>query len=106
LTDKEVIDAQGNYLSPGFIDIHIHGSGGSDVMDATPKALQTISSALLQTGTTSYLATTMTMPEQAIYAALENVKLTSNEIEGAKILGVHLEGPLLTPEKQGAQDQK
>jgi len=75
-------------------------------MDATPKALQTISSALLQTGTTSYLATTMTMPEQAICAALENVKLTSNEIEGAKILGVHLEGPFLNPEKHGAQDQQ
>jgi N-acetylglucosamine-6-phosphate deacetylase len=46
------------------------------------------------------------MPEQAIYAALENVKLTSNEIEGAKILGVHLEGPFLNPEKHGAQDQQ
>jgi len=106
LTDKKVIDAQGNYLSPGFIDIHIHGSGGADVMDATPKALQTISSTLLQTGTTSYLATTMSMSEAAIHAALENVKLTSNEIEGAKILGAHLEGPFLNPEKHGAQDQQ
>ena len=57
----EVIDANGNYVSPGFIDLHIHGSGGADVMDATPEALELISSTLLQTGTTSFLPTTMTM---------------------------------------------
>ena len=102
----DIIDAQGRYVSPGFIDIHIHGSGGADVMDATPEALQTISSALLQTGTTAYLATTMTMSETAIDAALENVKTVSGQIEGAKILGVHLEGPFLNPEKHGAQDRK
>jgi len=104
--DIEVIDARGAYVSPGFIDIHIHGAGGADVMDATPEALSTISDTLLQTGTTSYLATTMTMSETAIRNALENVKATSGEIDGAKILGLHLEGPFLNPEKHGAQDQK
>ena len=57
----EIIDADGAYVSAGFIDLHIHGNGGADVMDATPEALEMISSTLLQTGTTSFLATTMTM---------------------------------------------
>jgi N-acetylglucosamine-6-phosphate deacetylase len=104
--DVECIDAQGAYVSPGFIDIHIHGSGGADVMDAVPEALESISNTLLQTGTTAYLATTMTMSETAIRAALENVKNISDRIAGAKILGVHLEGPFLNPEKHGAQDQR
>ncbi|AKF24036.1 N-acetylglucosamine-6-phosphate deacetylase [Sulfurovum lithotrophicum] len=104
--DVEIIDAKGAYVSPGFIDIHIHGSGGADVMDATPEALQTISSTLLQTGTTSFLATTMTMSKPVIDNALQNVKEHAETIDGAKILGVHLEGPFLNPEKHGAQDKQ
>jgi len=104
--DIEIVDAQGAYVSPGFIDIHIHGSGGADVMDATPEALETISDTLLQTGTTAYLATTMTMSQTTITKALKNVKMTSNRLEGAKILGIHMEGPFLNPEKHGAQDQR
>ncbi|RUM73812.1 MAG: N-acetylglucosamine-6-phosphate deacetylase, partial [Sulfurovum sp.] len=53
LDQIEIIDAKHHYVSDGFIDIHIHGSGGADIMDATPQALQTISKTLLQTGTTS-----------------------------------------------------
>jgi len=104
--DVEIIDAGGAYVSPGFIDIHIHGSGGSDVMDATEEALQTISSTLLQTGTTSFLATTMTMSSEAIDRALQNVKEHAHSLKGAKVLGVHLEGPFLNPEKHGAQDKR
>ncbi|MCH9739740.1 MAG: amidohydrolase family protein, partial [Epsilonproteobacteria bacterium] len=99
----EVIDAKGAYLSAGFIDIHIHGSAGFDVMDATPEALTSISKSILQTGTTSYLATTMTMSEDDITAALENLQKYSSK-EGAKILGVHLEGPFLNAKKHGAQN--
>ena len=104
--DIEIIDAQGAYVSSGFIDIHIHGSGGADVMDATPEALQTISSVLLKTGTTAFLATTMTMSKEAIGTALQNIKEHSVGLDGAKIIGVHLEGPFLNPEKHGAQDRK
>ena len=75
-------------------------------MDATPEALQTISSTLLQTGTTSFLATTMTMSEEAIHNALQNLKEHRDTMNGAQILGVHLEGPFLNPEKNGAQDRQ
>jgi len=102
----ETIDAKGAYVSPGFIDLHIHGSGGSDVMDATPEALETISTSLLQTGTTSFLATTMTMSQTDIDRALQNVTTSALKVTGAKIEGIHLEGPFLNPRKHGAQDKR
>lgn len=92
------------YVSPGFIDIHIHGSGGADVMDATPEALETISTVLLQTGTTSFLATTMTMSQKAISEAVENVRICRGKLSGAEVLGVHMEGPFINAHKHGAQD--
>ncbi len=105
LTGIETIDAKGAYVSAGFIDLHIHGSGGADVMDATPDALETISSTLLQTGTTSFLATTMTMSSQAIEKALQNIQLHGDRVSGAKLIGIHLEGPFINAEKHGAQDK-
>lgn len=103
--DIETIDAKGAYVSAGFIDLHIHGSGGVDVMDATPLALNTLSSILPSIGTTSFLATTMTMSAQAINKALANVKDFAHGVSGAEILGVHLEGPFINPRKHGAQDK-
>jgi len=100
-----ILDAKGAYVSAGFIDLHIHGSGGADVMDATPKALETISSVLLQTGTTSFLATTMTMSKAHIDNALQNIQLYGQNVTGAQILGVHLEGPFINASKHGAQDK-
>jgi len=102
----EIIDAKGNYVSAGFIDIHIHGSGGVDVMDAIPEALETLSVSLLQTGTTSFLATTMTMSSKEIVKALQNIKNHAKDLSGAKILGVHLEGPFINISKHGAQDKR
>ena len=100
----ELIDAKGAYVSAGFIDMHIHGSGGADVMDATPDALKTISDTLLSTGTTAFLATTMTMAQEAIDNAVDNVREHRASLRGAQIVGVHLEGPFINPKKQGAQD--
>jgi len=105
LDTVEVIDANHAYVSAGFIDLHIHGSGDADVMDATPEALERISSILLETGTTSFLATTMTMSAQAIDKALQNVQQHASQVSGANILGVHLEGPFINPGKHGAQDK-
>ncbi|TET87575.1 MAG: N-acetylglucosamine-6-phosphate deacetylase [Sulfurovum sp.] len=104
--DVEIIDANGAYVSAGFIDLHIHGSGGADVMDATPEALEFISSTVLQTGTTSFLATTMTMSKEHIDNALQNIQHYGEDVTGAQILGVHLEGPFINASKHGAQDKK
>lgn len=103
--DVKIIDAKGAYVSAGFIDLHIHGSGGADVMDATPQALETLSETLLQTGTTSFLATTMTMSTKDIDNALQNIKQYSKKVTGAHILGIHLEGPFINTIKHGAQDK-
>jgi len=101
----EIIDAQGAYVSAGFIDLHIHGSGGADVMDATPQSLELLSQTLLQTGTTSFLATTMTMSPRDIDNALQNIQKNTSSVTGAKVLGVHLEGPFINIKKHGAQDK-
>ena len=99
----KVIEAEGLYLSAGFIDIHIHGSAGFDVMDGTAEALEAISKTVVETGTTSFLATTMTMSEKDIAQALSNIKGFKRK-EGAKLWGAHLEGPFINPVKHGAQN--
>jgi N-acetylglucosamine-6-phosphate deacetylase len=100
----QVIDAKDNYVSPGFIDIHIHGSGGYDTMDATTEALKVISTTIAANGVTSYLPTTMTMDRDSIYSALNAIReAMSLEIKGAKILGVHMEGPFINEKYKGAQ---
>lgn len=102
----EVIDGQGGYLTPGLIDIHIHGGGGHDAMEATPEALDKISQVLAAHGVTGFLATTMTMPEADIKAALDNIQQVkaSSGTSGAAVLGTHLEGPFISPDYIGAQD--
>ena len=102
---SEIIDAKGAYLSAGFIDLHIHGSAGVDVMDANPQALEILCSILPSTGTTSFLATTMTMHPEALNKALVNIKHFGKSTQGANILGIHLEGPFLNSSKHGAQDK-
>ncbi len=94
------------YVSAGFIDLHIHGAGGADVMDGTKKALNTIANTILQTGTTSFLATTMTMSSQEIDKSLQNIKTNAKVINAANIVGIHLEGPFINPSKHGAQQKK
>ncbi|WP_071393328.1 N-acetylglucosamine-6-phosphate deacetylase [Bacillus tuaregi] len=93
-------------VMPGFIDVHIHGAGGADAMDATPEALATISSALPKEGTTSFLATTMSTNRDQITAAVQNVAayMDNQNTAGAEVLGIHLEGPFLNPKRAGAQD--
>jgi len=102
----DILDAKGAYVSAGFIDLHIHGSGGADVMDATPEALGKISETLLQTGTTSFLATTMTMSTTDIDNALQNIQTHASAVSGAHILGIHLEGPFINALKHGAQNKE
>ena len=90
---------------PGFIDQHVHGAGGSDAMDGTICDLETISKTLAKEGTTSFLATTMTQKKENILSALSAVKeyRESGKIVGAKLVGVHLEGPFIAEKFKGAQ---
>lgn len=100
----QIIDAKGRYVSPGLIDIHIHGSGGYDTMDATMEALKVISTTIAANGVTAYLPTTMTMDTISIYKALDAVREAMKiETNGAKILGVHMEGPFINEKYKGAQ---
>lgn len=92
-----------HYLIPGLIDLHIHGANGKDVMDATPDALKTISHALAGEGVTGFLATTMLTDNQKIEDVLKLMPTAMQEVEGAAILGMHLEGPFIAATKMGAQ---
>lgn len=99
----EKIDGNQLNLIPGFIDGHIHGADGADVMDATSTALDTIAAALPQEGTTSFLATTITQSPENINKALSNVANFENKLGQAELIGVHLEGPFIEKSKAGAQ---
>lgn len=104
---EEIIDTKGYYISPGFIDIHIHGSGGMDTMDATLEALEVISSTILAYGTTAFLPTTMTMDMTSIHNALDNIReAKAVGLSGAKILGAHMEGPFISKKFKGAQNEE
>ena len=89
----------------GFIDEHVHGAAGSDAMDGTVKALSDIANALASEGTTSFLATTMTQSPENITKAMEAVKAyrEADSDEGARVVGVHLEGPFIAAAHKGAQ---
>ena len=103
----EIIEANGNYLLPGFIDIHVHGGGGADFMDATPEAFQTAVRAHLRHGTTTLVPTAMSAAKGDIIAFLDAFKEFRKGSELAVITpGVHLEGPYFSaasPLSGGAQ---
>ena len=101
------VDARGLIIMPGFLDVHIHGGGGADTMDASADALRTICRTHARFGTVGLLLTTMTQSREAISAALQAASAAWNGpdfcADGAQVLGVHLEGPYISPEKPGAQ---
>lgn len=105
IESQEIIDAKGLYLSPGFIDVHIHGAGGCDTMDGEEESLNTISKVISRFGTTSFLPTTMTCSIEDIKKAVKNIDFCMKKgTKGAQILGVHLEGPFINPAMIGAQN--
>lgn len=106
LKDNLVIDGRGLYISPGFIDTHIHGAGDYDTMDGTFEAINSISKTVAKYGVTSLTPTTMTVDKEDIKKALKTIYLSKNKTEGANILGVHLEGPFISPSAIGAQNPK
>lgn len=106
LSSDQTIEAEGLILAPGFIDVHIQGAGGSDVLDGTIKSLQTISKTLAQLGTTSFLATTVVKPSENNRHLKLIVDHIGKNLGGAEILGIHLEGPFINPSKRGGLDPR
>jgi N-acetylglucosamine-6-phosphate deacetylase len=100
----EQASADGDYILPGFIDLHVHGGGGKDIMEAGD-AVHAVSRLHAQHGTTSMLATTMTAPPAELEAALGAIgrACRGRRAGSARVLGAHLEGPYINPGKLGAQ---
>lgn len=108
LSEYEVIDAQGNYVAPGLVDIHIHGYLGEDVSDGNVNGIKKMAQGLVENGVTSWCPTTMTVSMEEINKAFDCVRQVKNSSEyyGAKILGVNSEGPFINPAKKGAQAEE
>lgn len=100
--EEKIIDGRDKFLVPGFIDLHLHGSFGIDLINATKKEIRDLTNLLKKEGTTSYLPTLITESKQK----LEDVVGKISSIEEEAILGINLEGPLLNPEKIGAQSKE
>lgn len=102
--DEHTIDAAGKWLLPGFIDVHVHGGAECEAMDGDPDALHTMARFYAQHGVTSFLATTWTDSRERIGRALLTIAGARGAYpDGATLLGAHLEGPYLNPDKCGAQ---
>ncbi|MGH9588737.1 MAG: N-acetylglucosamine-6-phosphate deacetylase [Acidobacteriaceae bacterium] len=95
-------DFPGCTLAPSFFDVHMHGGMGHDVMEATPEAFSAVGQFLARNGVGAYLATTMTAPVDAILKSLSGIaKFINSHDHGARPLGIHIEGPFLSPHKRG-----
>lgn len=102
----ERIDGGGHLLVPGMIDVHIHGANGFDMMDGTDKSIQEVSSACASSGCTSFLATSVSSTLEDLLEMIRSVKRVIGHEVGAKIAGIHLEGPYLNPKRKGMQNEK
>ena len=103
---EKIIDANGKYVSPGFINVHIHGCGGADTMDDEDNALKIISKNLTAHGVTSFLPTTMTYDIARLQKIFCRIRKAMTQSHGAKILGCHMEGPYISEKFKGAQAEK
>ncbi len=105
VAEYEVIDAEGKIVSPGLVDIHIHGYLGEDASDGKEEGLRIMAAGIAKNGVTSWCPTTMTVSKDEIETAFDMARKVkaSKECYGAKILGVNSEGPFINPSKKGAQ---
>ena len=106
--NEEVIDAAGMNVIPGLIDIHIHGCDGHDFCDGSLEAAAGISKYLASRGVTSFLATSMALPESELKKVFQNGAsvMANKQLDGAQMLGIHMEGPFFNKAKKGAQAEK
>ncbi len=106
-TKEECVDLRGCTILPGFIDIHIHGAAGADVCDGTPESIRTISGHLATQGVTRFCPTTMTTSCLELEHIIRNISDSMEKgVPGAEIHGIHLEGPFLSADKCGVQNEK
>ena len=107
INEYEVIDAQGNYVSPGLVDMHIHGYLGADVSDGDEEGLRLMCEGIIKNGVTAWCPTTMTVSKAEIEQALDTARKlrASDEYYGSRILGINSEGPFLNVAKKGAQNE-
>ena len=109
LTDEassvsETLDAEGDYLIPGLVDIHTHAAMDADASDGDPEGLARMSRYYAADGVTTFFPTTLTLPEETLKKAIVTARDFVRPDDGAKVGGVHLEGPVISPEKRGAQN--
>ena len=102
----DTINLNGKIISPGFIDIHIQGAGGADILDGNIEALQTMSKTLAKYGTTGFLATTLYHTKKANHHIQLTAENCYKDLGGANILGIQLEGPFINPLKKGGLNPK
>lgn len=105
--DVDEIDAEGNYLAPGFFDIHVHGGGGHDFMDNTVEAYMGVAITHARFGATTMVPTTLTSGKDELIKTLRVFDEAKSLVyDGAKLLGVHIEGPYFSMNQRGAQDPR
>ncbi len=104
--EYQQIDCKGQRLIPGMIDVHIHGANGFDMMDGREESIQEVSRTCASTGCTSFLATSVSSTIEDLLAMIHSVKRVVGHEVGAKIAGIHLEGPYLNPIRKGMQNEK
>jgi len=103
--DAERIDGGGRLLIPGMTDVHIHGADGRDMMDGTESSIQAVSRRCAATGCTSFLATSVTSSMEELLGMIRAAKRVVGREEGARIAGLHLEGPYLNAKRKGMQNE-
>lgn len=102
--DAEVIHADGLYVSPGLVDVHIHGYLGEDASDGSEEGIRKMADGIVKNGVTSWLPTTMTVSLDELRAAFAAIRRVMEKPgKGAQVLGVNAEGPYINPKRKGAQ---
>lgn len=108
LSQYDVIDAKGNYVSPGLVDMHIHGYLGADVSDGDVDGIKLMAEGIAKNGVTAWCPTTLTVSKKEIETAFDAVRTVkdSKEYYGARVIGVNVEGPFINAAKKGAQAEE